>query len=78
MSCRPTLSLSWLISVTIRVLRHRIGGDPTIAQNAHGDPMPPGDGWSSDPYGGARCGSLERDLATYAFALRALKPLCRP
>jgi acetylornithine deacetylase/succinyl-diaminopimelate desuccinylase-like protein len=53
-----------------------------IALNAHGDVVPPGQGWSMDPYaaperGGAIYGRgaavSKSDFATYAFALRALK-----
>ena len=30
----------------------RYGDGPTIALNAHGDVVPPGEGWTHDPYGG--------------------------
>lgn len=68
-------------SVTNLVARHRFGEGPTIALNAHGDVVPPGEGWTVGPYGGAiRDGRLygrgaavsKSDFATYAFALRAL------
>ena len=58
------------------------GSGPTIALNAHGDVVPPGSGWSTDPYGaGIRDGAMygrgvavsKSDFATYAFALRALQ-----
>ena len=33
-------------SVTNLIVRHKFGNDgPTIALNAHGDVVPPGDGW---------------------------------
>src|SRR5262245_4171951 len=34
------------------IVRQRFGrGGPTIALNAHGDVVPPGRGWTRDPYG---------------------------
>ncbi len=71
-------------SVTNLVIREKFGtaDGPTIALNAHGDVVPPGLGWSVDPYaaiekGGAVYGRgaavSKSDFATYAFALRALK-----
>jgi acetylornithine deacetylase/succinyl-diaminopimelate desuccinylase family protein len=71
-------------SVTNLVVRERFGAGrgPTIALNAHGDAVPPGEGWSVDPYGGVeKNGAIygrgaavsKSDFATYAFALRALK-----
>ena len=69
------------------VVRQHFGGDdgrrgPTIALNAHGDVVPPGEGWSTDPYGaeikdgwiyGRGVAVSKSDFATYAYALRALK-----
>ncbi len=58
------------------------GSGPVIALNAHGDVVPPGQGWSVDPYGavvkngaiyGRGAAVSKSDFATYAFALRALK-----
>jgi succinyl-diaminopimelate desuccinylase len=55
---------------------------PTIALNAHGDVVPPGEGWTHDPYGGevvdgklyGRASAVSKsDFATYTFALRALE-----
>ena len=41
-----------MISCTNLVVREKFGeGGPTIALNAHGDAVPPGLGWSADPYG---------------------------
>jgi succinyl-diaminopimelate desuccinylase len=65
------------------VVRRRFGtgGGPTIALNAHGDVVPPGQGWTTDPYGaevrdgvmyGRGVAVSKSDFATYAFALRAL------
>ena len=33
------------------IVRKRFGPGPVIACNAHGDVVPPGAGWSADPYG---------------------------
>lgn len=70
-------------SVVNLVVRERFGSDgPVIALNAHGDVVPPGQGWTVDPYGAAeRNGAIygrgaavsKSDFATYAFTLRALK-----
>ena len=71
-------------SVTNLVARERFGTGtgPTIALNAHGDAVPPGEGWSVDPYGGVeKDGAIygrgaavsKSDFATYTFALHALK-----
>ena len=63
------------------VVRHRFGPGPTIALNAHGDVVPPGGGWTADPYGaeirdgrmyGRGVAVSKSDFATYAFALKAL------
>lgn len=41
-----------LQSITNLIVRHRFGdGGPTVALNAHGDVVPPGEGWTQDPYG---------------------------
>ncbi|MGA7813773.1 M20/M25/M40 family metallo-hydrolase, partial [Caballeronia sp.] len=70
-----------MISATNLVVRHRFGAGPVIALNAHGDVVPPGDGWSCDPYGaeirdgwmvGRGAAVSKSDFATYAFALKAL------
>ena len=72
-----------MISCTNLVIRERFGAaGPTIACNAHGDVVPPGLGWSADPYGAeVRGGCMygrgvavsKSDFATYAFALLALR-----
>ena len=73
--------------VTNLVVRRRYGDGPTIALNAHGDVVPPGDGWTQDPYGGAvvdgsiygRAAAVSKsDFATYAFAVRAIEALGYP
>ncbi len=71
-------------SITNLIVRRRWGDGPTIALNAHGDVVPPGEGWTHDPYGGeieggrlyGRAAAVSKsDFATYTFALRALESL---
>ncbi len=71
-------------SITNLIVRREYGNGRTIALNAHGDVVPPGDGWSHDPYGGeivdgklyGRAAAVSKsDFATYTFALRALEAL---
>jgi succinyl-diaminopimelate desuccinylase len=71
-----------MISATNLVVRRRFGAGPVIALNAHGDVVPPGEGWSRDPYGaevvdgwlyGRGAAVSKSDFATYAFALLALE-----
>ena len=72
-----------MISATNLIVRRRFGqGGPTIALNAHGDVVPPGSGWTHDPYGAeivdgwmvwARSAVSKSDIATYAFAMLALE-----
>lgn len=71
-----------LQSITNLIVRRRYGDGPVIALNAHGDVVPPGDGWTHDPYGGEIAGGCiygraaavsKSDFATYTFALRALE-----
>ena len=71
-----------MISATNLIVRERFGPGPTIALNAHGDVVPPGLGWTSDPYGatirdgymyGRGVAVSKSDIATYSYALLALK-----
>jgi succinyl-diaminopimelate desuccinylase len=71
-----------MISVTNLIVRRRFGDGPIVALNAHGDVVPPGEGWTRDPYGatvidgwmyGRGAAVSKSDFATYAFALRALE-----
>ncbi|WP_207458917.1 M20/M25/M40 family metallo-hydrolase [Azospirillum sp. SYSU D00513] len=71
-----------MISATNLVVRRRFGDGPVIALNTHGDVVPPGEGWTRDPYGaevvdgwmyGRGVAVSKSDFATYAFALRALE-----
>lgn len=73
-----------LQSITNLIVRRRFGDGPTIALNAHGDVVPPGEGWTRDPYGGdvvdgklyGRASAVSKsDFASYSFALRALEAL---
>jgi acetylornithine deacetylase/succinyl-diaminopimelate desuccinylase family protein len=76
-----------LTSITNLIVRRRFGEGPVIALNAHGDVVPPGDGWSKPPYEGliengrmyGRGVAVSKsDFATYTFALRALEKLSGP
>ena len=74
-----------MTSVTNLIVRQRFGaGGPTIALNAHGDVVPPGEGWTKPPYEGViENGRMygrgvavsKSDIATYTYALRALRAL---
>ena len=74
-------------SITNLIVRRRYGDGLTIALNAHGDVVPPGEGWTTDPYGGEiRDGSIygrasavsKSDFASFTFAVRALESLQAP
>jgi len=77
-----------LQSITNLIVRHRYGaGGKTIALNAHGDVVPPGEGWTHDPYGGeiedgkiyGRASAVSKcDFSTFTFAMRALEAVCKP
>ncbi len=76
-----------MISVTNLIVRRSFGEGPTIVLNAHGDVVPPGDGWSVDPYGaeirdgwmyGRGVAVSKSDFATYVFALLALEAADAP
>jgi acetylornithine deacetylase/succinyl-diaminopimelate desuccinylase family protein len=71
-----------LQSITNLIVRRRYGEGRTIALNAHGDVVPPGEGWSHDPYGGeivdgklyGRAAAVSKcDFSTFTFAVRALE-----
>jgi succinyl-diaminopimelate desuccinylase len=75
-------------SITNLIVRRPYGAQgPTVALNAHGDVVPPGEGWSKPPYGAAiedgylygRAAAVSKsDFATYVFAARALEALGVP
>jgi succinyl-diaminopimelate desuccinylase len=77
-----------LESITNLIVRRPYGsGGRTVALNAHGDVVPPGEGWTHDPYGGEIAdGSLygraaavsKSDFASFTFALRALEAVAKP
>jgi len=81
-----TVRAAGMVSATNLVVRHRFGDGPVIALNAHGDVVPPGLGWTHDPYGAVIADSphgrvmygrgvavSKSDFATYTWALLALK-----
>lgn len=83
-----------LESITNLVVRRKYGeaskqsnSGKTILLNAHGDVVPPGEGWTHDPYGGevengkmyGRATAVSKcDFSTYAFAVRALEAVAKP
>jgi len=73
-----------LESITNLIVRREYGAGPTIALNAHGDVVPPGEGWTHDPYGaeivdgvmyGRATAVSKCDFSTFTFAVRALESL---
>jgi len=74
-----------LQSLTNLIVRRRFSEQGrTVALNAHGDVVPPGEGWTHPPYGGevvdgklyGRAAAVSKsDFATFTFALRALDAL---
>jgi len=76
-----------MASITNLIVRRPYGDGPTIALNAHGDVVPPGEGWTRPPYGaeiedgylyGRAAAVSKSDFATYIFAVRALEALGLP
>ncbi len=75
-------------SITNLIVRRPYApGGKTIALNAHGDVVPPGEGWSKDPYGGeivdgklyGRASAVSKsDFASFTFAVRAIEALALP
>jgi acetylornithine deacetylase/succinyl-diaminopimelate desuccinylase-like protein len=79
-----------MLTATNLIVRHTFADNgPCIALNAHGDVVPPGQGWTQDPYGaavlqdpvhgptmyGRGVAVSKSDFATYTYALLALKAL---
>ena len=71
-------------SITNLIVRREYGEGKTIALNAHGDVVPPGEGWTHDPYGAeivdgklyGRASAVSKcDFSTFTFAVRALESL---
>jgi len=76
-----------LESITNLIVRRKYGEGKTIALNAHGDVVPPGEGWTHGPYSGdvadgklyGRASAVSKsDFASYTFAVRALESLGAP
>ena len=77
-----------LETITNLVARRSYGaGGLTVAMNAHGDVVPPGEGWTKDPYGGevengqiyGRAAAVSKcDFSTFTFATRALEAVAKP
>jgi succinyl-diaminopimelate desuccinylase len=78
-------------SVTNLIVRRKYGevggGGKTIALNAHGDVVPPGEGWTKPPYGavvengsmyGRATAVSKSDFASFTFATRALEAVAKP
>jgi succinyl-diaminopimelate desuccinylase len=73
-----------MASITNLIVKRKYGPGRTIALNAHGDVVPPGEGWTHDPYGGeivdgkiyGRATAVSKgDFASFTFAVRALESL---
>ena len=80
----PLVVANGMTSCVNLVVRQPFGRarGPTIALNAHGDVVPPGQGWTANPYGaevrdgvmyGRGVAVSKSDFATYTFALLALR-----
>ncbi len=76
-----------MISCTNLIVRKKFGDGPVVAMNAHGDVVPPGEGWSVDPFAavvkdgvmyGRGVAVSKSDFVTYAYALLALQKLGKP
>jgi acetylornithine deacetylase/succinyl-diaminopimelate desuccinylase-like protein len=83
----PAVRANGMISATNLIVREQFGDGPVIALNAHGDVVPPGDGWTTDPYGaeirggwmyGRGVAVSKSDFCTYTYALLALRSLAAP
>ena len=76
-----------LETITNLIVRRKYGAGTTVLLNAHGDVVPPGEGWTKKPYGGeiedgkiyGRASAVSKcDFSTYAFAVRALEAVAKP
>jgi succinyl-diaminopimelate desuccinylase len=77
-----------LQSITNVVAKRRYGaGGRVVALNAHGDVVPPGEGWTHGPYSGhvqdgklyGRASAVSKcDFTTFTFAVRALEACGAP
>ncbi|MDP3424576.1 MAG: M20/M25/M40 family metallo-hydrolase [Burkholderiaceae bacterium] len=83
-----------LQTITNLIVRRHFGtpgaGGKTIALNVHGDVVPPGEGWTHNPYGGEVVGDhatgriygratavSKGDFSTFTYALRALEAVAQ-
>jgi acetylornithine deacetylase/succinyl-diaminopimelate desuccinylase family protein len=73
-----------LETLTNLIVRRHYGAGKTIALNAHGDVVPPGEGWTHGPYSGevvdgklyGRASAVSKsDFSTFTFATRAIESL---
>ncbi|MFZ4285511.1 M20 family metallopeptidase [Variovorax sp. HJSM1_2] len=71
-------------SVTNLIVRRHYGPGRVVALNAHGDVVPPGEGWTHPPYGadiadgkmyGRATAVSKSDFSSFTFAVRALESL---
>ena len=76
-----------LESITNLVVRRHYGAGKTVLLNAHGDVVPPGEGWTKNPYGGeiedgkiyGRAAAVSKcDFSTFTFATRAFEAIAKP
>ena len=76
-----------LTSITNLIVRRRYGEGRVVALNAHGDVVPPGEGWTHAPYGAeiedgklyGRASAVSKcDFSTFTFAVRALEAVAKP
>ena len=76
-----------LQSITNLLVTRSYGPGKTVLLNAHGDVVPPGEGWTKNPYGGeiedgkiyGRAAAVSKcDFSTYTFAVRALEAVAKP
>jgi acetylornithine deacetylase/succinyl-diaminopimelate desuccinylase-like protein len=75
-------------SITNLIVRRRYAdGGPTVALNAHGDVVPPGEGWTKPPYGaviedgrmfGRATAVSKSDFATFFYAAQAIEAMGLP
>ena len=79
--------LQSITNLIVRRVYGAAGKGLTVALNAHGDVVPPGEGWTTDPYGGqvkdgfiyGRASAVSKsDFASFTFAVRALESLQAP
>jgi acetylornithine deacetylase/succinyl-diaminopimelate desuccinylase family protein len=84
---RAEVHAAGLESITNLIVRRKYGEGKTILLNAHGDVVPPGEGWTKDPYGGeiengnifGRASAVSKcDFSTFTFAVRALEAVAKP